>query len=85
MMNLLKKLAACGLSLTMILSLAVLADADQILDGLTAAFAGGGVIGAAAGGQGSQSRDRSQSGDNFLAIHYGILSFLSESPLCKAI
>ena len=40
---------------------------------------------AAAGGQGSQSRDRSQSGDNFLAIHYGILSFLSESPLCKAI
>ena len=44
-----------------------------------------GAAGAAAGGQGSQSRDRSQSGDNFLAIHYGILSFLSESPLCKAI
>ena len=54
-------------------------------DGDGVASCGATVLHAAAGGQGSQSRDRSQSGDNFLAIHYGILSFLSESPLCKAI
>lgn len=46
--------------------LAVRADADQILDGLTAAFAGGGVIGAAAGGQGQiMVEDRPQAASFF--------------------
>ena len=57
--------------------LAVLADADQILDGLTAAFAGGGVIGAAAGGQGQDHGQGQAAGGQLLQqIHHNRFSNL---------
>lgn len=57
--------------------LAVLADADQILDGLTAAFAGGGVIGATAGGQGQDHGQGQAAGGQLLQqIHHNRFSNL---------
>ena len=57
--------------------LAVLADADQVLDGLAAALAGGGVIGAAAGGQGRHHGQGQAAGGQLLQqIHHDRFSNL---------